>query len=91
MKCPVCHHQSFEEITPGEVRCTYCDAVLVLDRTWFRLKHILLASTWIITLLVMFFVKMKYALLFGFAAAMLIVFVDWKTDKYRIKRSEKEF
>lgn len=91
MKCPVCQQEEFEEITPGEVRCTNCNTVLVLDRGWFYIKHTLLASMWVIAILVMYFVEMKYGIIFAITAALLIVFVDWKTDKYRVKPFEKKF
>jgi hypothetical protein len=91
MKCPVCQQEEFEEISPGEVRCTHCKTVLVLDRGWFYIKHTLLASIWIIAILIMYFVEMKYGVLFAIAAGLLIVVVDWKTDKYRVKPFEKKF
>ncbi|MGD8525981.1 MAG: hypothetical protein PVJ63_07010 [Thioalkalispiraceae bacterium] len=91
MKCPVCQHEEFEELSPGEVKCTHCKTVLVLDRGWFYIKHALLASIWLITILIMFFFELKYGIVFAIAAALLIVFVDWKTDKYRIKPYERKF
>lgn len=91
MKCPVCQQEEFDEITPGEVRCTHCKTILVLDRGWFYIKHTLLAVIWGITILLIFFFDMKYGITFAIAAALLIVFVDWKTDKYRVKPFEKEF
>lgn len=91
MKCPVCQEEEFEELSPGEVRCTNCKTVLVLDRGWFYIKHTLLASVWLVTILIMFFFNFKYGIVFAIAAALLIVFIDWKTDKYRVKPYEKEF
>jgi len=91
MKCPVCQQEEFEEITPGEVRCTHCNTVLVLDRSWFYIKHALLTVIWVLTILIIFFFDLKYGIGFAIAAALLIVFVDWKTDKYRVKPFEKEF
>ena len=91
MHCPVCKKEEFEELSPGEVRCANCKTVLVLDRGWFYIKHTLLAAVWLITILIMFFFDLKYGIVFAIAAAMLIVFIDWKTDRYRIKPYEKEF
>lgn len=91
MKCPVCQQETFEEIKPDEIRCAHCKTLLVLDRRWFRRKHILLSSIWAISMLIMYFVEMKYGIVFAIAAALLIVVVDWKTDKYRVKPFEKEF
>jgi len=91
MKCPVCQHEYFEENAPDEIRCSYCNTVLVLDRRWFRRKHILLSSIWIISMLIMYFVEMKYGFIFAITSALLILLVDALTDKYRVKPFEKEF
>ena len=91
MKCPVCQQEEFEEVIPGEVRCTNCQTMLVLDRGWFYIKHTLLTIVWAMTILIMFFFDLKYGIGFAIAAALLIVMIDWKTDKYRIKPYEKEF
>lgn len=91
MQCPVCHKEEFEELSPGEVQCTHCKTVLVLDRGWFYIKHSLLALVWVITISIMFFFELKYGIVFAIAAAMLIVVIDWKTDKYRVKPYEKKF
>ena len=91
MQCPVCHKEEFEELSPGEVRCTNCKTVLVLDRSWFYIKHALLSFVWLVTILSFFFFELKYGIVFAIAAALLIVFIDWKTDKYRVKPYEKEF
>lgn len=87
----MCQQEEFEEITPGEVRCVNCKTSLVLDRTWFYIKHLLLASLWLGTMLIIYFVEMSYGIIFAITAALLIVFIDWKTDKYRVKPFEKKF